>query len=216
MKTKYVYPILLVILVLAAATASPLISGCQSSKNETAEKDSREAEVTAVEDMRVRTAEDAPEIDAATYRLEVTGLVNSPLTLTYDEIRSLPAEKRLVDLPCVEGWSETARWKGPRLQEILDRAGAKENATTAVFYSPGGYSTSLAITDIGKTDPLLAYEVNGETLPPDQGFPVRLVVPDKLGYKWIKWVDRIELIEGDHEGYWEQRGYPNEADTEGR
>ena len=63
---------------------------------------------------------------------------------------------------------------------------------------------------------MLAYEVNGSVLPDDQGFPVRLVVPDRLGYKWIKWVTGIELARGEYSGYWESRGYDNDADASGR
>lgn len=164
--------------------------------------------------MRIRTAEDAPVINAAEYRLGVEGLVDNPISLSYEEIKAMPADERLVELPCVEGWSETGLWKGPRLTDVLGKAGIKEDASTVVFSSPGGYTTSLTIDDVNETDPLLAYEVNGEKLPRDLGFPVRLVVPDKLGYKWIKWVDKIELIEGDYEGYWEERGYSNDADAE--
>lgn len=162
----------------------------------------------------MRTAEDAPVIDADDYRLEVTGLVETPLSLSYKEIKAMPAEERRVELPCVEGWSETGLWKGAGLSDILDKAAVKDNATNVVFSSPGGYTTSLTTTDVKKTDPLLAYKVNGETLPGDLGFPVRLVVPGKLGYKWIKWVDKIEIIEGPYKGYWEKRGYSNEADAE--
>ena len=89
-------------------------------------------------------------------------------------------------------------------------------ADNVVFSSPGGYTTSLTIADIEESDPLLAYEVNGEILPKNQGYPVRLVVPDKLGYKWIKWVTGIEVIAGEYKGYWESRGYSNEADARGR
>jgi DMSO/TMAO reductase YedYZ molybdopterin-dependent catalytic subunit len=174
------------------------------------------AEVTPVDEMRVRTAESEPPIDLAGYRLNVTGMVQTPLSLTFDDIMSMEPQERLVDLPCVEGWTETGLWKGPRLSELLERAGIQEGADNVVFLSPGGYSTSLTLKDIEETDPLLAYGVNGETLPEDQGFPIRLVVPDRLGYKWIKWVDSIEVISGDYEGYWESRGYSNQADASNR
>jgi DMSO/TMAO reductase YedYZ molybdopterin-dependent catalytic subunit len=173
-------------------------------------------EVTPLDEMRVRTAEPDPIIDPAEYRISVSGLVDTPLTLTLDQIMGMEPQERLVDLPCVEGWTETALWKGARLSEVLEVAGVQEGANNVVFYSPGGYSTSLTLEDISETDPLLAYDVNGETLPHDQGFPVRLVVPDRLGYKWIKWVTGIEVISGEYEGYWESRGYSNEADASNR
>jgi DMSO/TMAO reductase YedYZ molybdopterin-dependent catalytic subunit len=174
------------------------------------------ADVTPTDQMRVRTAESQPKIDPVSYRLTVEGLVDTPLSLTLDDIKALPAEERYVKLPCVEGWTEAGVWKGPRLAAVLDRAGVKKEAENVVFTSPGGYTTSLTLADIKATDPLLAYGVNGDQLPEDQGYPVRLVVPDRLGYKWIKWVTGIKLIKGSYEGYWESRGYSNDADASGR
>lgn len=178
--------------------------------------DGSRAEVTPVDEMRVRTAEPAPFIDEADYRLRVTGLVEEEITLSLAEVTALPAEERLVELPCVEGWTERALWKGTRLMPLLERAGIGEEADSVVFSSPGGYTTSLTLQDIRESDPLLAYAVNGETLPREQGFPLRLVVPGKLGYKWIKWLTGIEVTSGEYRGYWESRGYSNEADATGR
>ncbi len=129
------------------------------------------AEVTPVDEMRVRTAEAETPIDLASYRLTVTGLVQTPLSISFDDIMSMEPQERLVDLPCVEGWTETGLWKGPRLSELLDRAGILEGADNVVFLSPGGYSTSLTLDDIAETDPLLAYGVNGGSLPAEQGWP---------------------------------------------
>jgi len=173
-------------------------------------------EVTPNDEMRVRTAEQDPVIDIDTYTLTVTGMVENPLTLTFDDILALPAEERLVDLPCVEGWTETALWKGTQLAPLLESAGVLEGADNVVFSSPGGYTTSLTLADIAETDPLLAYGSNGEMLPHEQGYPLKLVVPERLGYKWIKWVTTIEVISGEYEGYWESRGYSNEADASNR
>lgn len=173
-------------------------------------------DVTPTGDMRVRTAEGQPEIDIDEYRLEVAGLVERKLELSIVEVRQMEAAERPVELHCVEGWTEKAVWKGPTLRHLLARAGLEESADNVVFSSPGGYTTSLTLKEIGQTDPILAYEVNGETLPGEQGFPLRLVVPNKLGYKWIKWVTGIKVISGEYEGYWESRGYDNEADATSR
>lgn len=172
--------------------------------------------VTPVSQMRVRTAEDAPVIEASSYRLKVTGLVKNPITLSLDDLKSMGSEERYVKLPCVEGWTEAGLWKGTPLLAVLDKAGLKDNAKTVVFSSPGGYTTSLRLEDIRAVDPMLAYGVNHVDLPQDQGFPVRLVVPKRLGYKWIKWVTAIKVIEGDFQGYWESRGYDNKADASNR
>jgi DMSO/TMAO reductase YedYZ molybdopterin-dependent catalytic subunit len=116
----------------------------------------------------------------------------------------------------VEGWSDRGIWKGVKLTDVLSRAGVQGSARTVVFKSPGGYTTSLTTADVKKVDPILAYGVNGVRLPDEQGYPVRLVVPHKLGYKWIKWVTEIDLIKGSYSGYWESQGYSNSGDAGGR
>lgn len=173
-------------------------------------------EVTPTDKMGVRTAESEPKVDELAYRLEVSGLTGSKLSLSLNDIKAMKVEERFVKLPCVEGWTDQGIWKGVRLREVLDRAGLKEEARTIVFKSPNGYTTSLTVADVAKTDPILAYGVNNERLPDNQGYPIRLVVPDKLGYKWIKWVTAIEAIKGTYVGFWESRGYSNEADATGR
>lgn len=173
-------------------------------------------DVTPTAKLGVRTAEGQPKVDLATYRLKVSGLVGKTLSITFDQLKAMPSVERYVVLPCVEGWSDRGVWKGVKLSDVLARAGVKDTARTVVFKSPGGYSTSLTTTDAKAADPILAYGVNGVRLPDEQGYPLRLVVPHKLGYKWIKWVDEIELIKGTYEGYWESRGYSNSGDAGGR
>jgi len=173
-------------------------------------------DVTPTAKLGVRTAEGQPKVDLATYRLKVSGLVGKTLSITFDQLKAMPSVERYVVLPCVEGWSDRGVWKGVKLSDVLARAGVKDTARTVVFKSPGGYSTSLTTADAKAADPILAYGVNGVRLPDEQGYPLRLVVPHKLGYKWIKWVDEIELIKGTYEGYWESRGYSNSGDAGGR
>ena len=172
--------------------------------------------VTPTAKLHVRTAEGEPKIDLASYRLKVSGLVEIPLSLSFDDVKSMPSVERYVTLPCVEGWSDEGIWKGVRLADVLKKAGVRDSARTVVFKSPGGYTTLLTTADVTATDPVLAYGVNGGRLPDQQGYPLRLVVPHKLGYKWIKWVTEIDLIKGSYEGYWESRGYSNSADATGR
>ena len=179
--------------------------------NKNASSGDAKTAVTPTDKMRVRTAEGQPDIDLTRYRLSVEGLVDKPLSLSIDEIKALPAEVRYVKLPCVEGWTESGIWRGPKLSSLLESAGMKNGADNVVFSSPGGYTTSLTLSDIKATDPLLAYGVNGLKLPDEQGYPLRLVVPDRLGYKWIKWVTGIKVIKGPYQGYWESRGYSNDA-----
>ena len=158
------------------------------------------------------------EIDRDTYRLVVDGLVDSPLSLSYADLQALEQESWLMDLNCVEGWSFTAKWTGPSLSAILDDAGVKPEAVIAIFYSadvPDGY-TSLDVQYIRDNGILLALKLNDLTLPADRGFPLQLVAKQKFGYKWAKWVTRIELsADTDFRGFWEGQGYNNNADDQG-
>jgi len=203
--------------VVLIAIAAFLLAGCaQSAGTKVTVPGVGTKVVTPTKDLHVETAEGQPNIDINTYRLKVTGLVNNPLSLTFAQIKALPSQSRLVDLPCVEGWTDKAVWTGPSLADVLKQAGLKSNARTVIFKSPGGYSTSLTTADITATDPMLAYGVNGTRLPDEQGYPLRLVVPHRLGYKWCKWVVEIDVIQGTYQGYWESRGYSNDANAGGR
>lgn len=217
MERKVAYTLVaLIVLALIGLGIWNRASNKSSPTTSTVSEEGEEIQVTPADEMRVRTAEGDPVIDLNSWRLVVNGLVKTELSLSFEDIQLLDAEERDVELPCVEGWTERGLWKGPRLSEVLDRAGLAEGAETVVFSSPGGYTTSLTVADIEETDPLLAYQVNGGRLPDEQGFPLRLVVPDRLGYKWIKWVTGIEVIQGEYEGYWEGYGYSNEADASNR
>jgi DMSO/TMAO reductase YedYZ molybdopterin-dependent catalytic subunit len=156
-------------------------------------------------------------IDRATYRLVVDGLVEKPLSLSYDDLLAYPQESRLTDLNCVEGWNFTAKWTGPKLSSILDDAGVKPGVKTVIFHTTDvsdGY-TSLNLTYIRDQNIIIALKLNDVTLPPDRGFPFQVVAESKFGYKWAKWVNRIELSDQDFEGYWESVGYNNNGDING-
>jgi DMSO/TMAO reductase YedYZ molybdopterin-dependent catalytic subunit len=153
-------------------------------------------------------------IDNETYRLVITGLVDEELEYTYDEvINGFQAFKKVVTLHCVEGWSVTILWEGILLNDLMADAGVDPNATTLIFYAYDGYSTSLPLDYIIDNNILIAYKMNNVTLPPERGFPFQLVAESKWGYKWIKWITAIELSDNeDYRGYWELRGYSNNAD----
>lgn len=157
-------------------------------------------------------------IDEATYRLTIDGLVGRPLILTYADLLAYPQVSRLTDLDCVEGWDFTAKWTGPALSAILDDAGVKPEARIAIFHTadvPDGYG-SLDVGYIRDNDIIIALKDNDITLPPERGFPFQVVAMSKFGYKWAKWVTRIELSDNtDFRGYWESVGYNNNADVNG-
>jgi DMSO/TMAO reductase YedYZ molybdopterin-dependent catalytic subunit len=155
-------------------------------------------------------------VDIKAYKLKVEGLVTKPLRFTYDEVLARTAESRVVIIHCVEGWDVKVLWEGVPLAALLDEAGPKPSANTVIFRSADGYSTSLPLATIRKKDILLAFRMNGLTLPEARGFPFQVVAEDKWGYKWAKWVTTIELSDDPNfKGYWESRGYNNNGDHSG-
>lgn len=152
-------------------------------------------------------------VEIKSYKLSIEGLVIKPVELTYDEVLQLTPFERMITLHCVEGWDATILWKGVRLVDLIDQAGgAAETAKTVIFHSVDGYTTSLPWATVQKQDLILAYESNGLTLPAELGYPFIVVAENKLGYKWARWVDKIELsADENYKGFWEQRGYSNDA-----
>lgn len=157
-------------------------------------------------------------IDKDTYRLTVDGLVENPLTLTYNDLLSFPQISWLMDLNCVEGWNFTAKWTGPELNTIFNDARVKPDAKIVIFHTtdvPEGYS-SLDLSYIRDNNIIIALKLNDITLPQERGFPFQVVAKSKYGYKWAKWVTRIELSsDTSFRGYWESYGYNNNADITG-
>jgi DMSO/TMAO reductase YedYZ molybdopterin-dependent catalytic subunit len=152
-------------------------------------------------------------VDIKAYRLQITGLVHVPQTLTYQEVLRLPMVKRAITLYCVEGWNERLLFEGVRLANLLALAKPKKGVRFIIFYAADGYSSSLSSDYAIRHDIMLAAKINGRVLDAKRGFPFQVVAESKLGYKWVKWVTRIELSDKPYKGYWEQRGYDNEADV---
>jgi DMSO/TMAO reductase YedYZ molybdopterin-dependent catalytic subunit len=164
-------------------------------------------------DFRENSIKGPQYINKEEYNLQITGLVDSARTYTYDQIVSRPAFERVVTLNCVEGWSVTILWEGVVLRDLLAEAGIDSAANTVIFRAHDGYSTSFPLSYITENDIMMAYRMNGLTMPPERGFPFELVAEGKWGYKWIKWITEIELSDNDkYRGYWESRGYSNDGD----
>jgi len=157
-------------------------------------------------------------IDKNTYVLTVDGLVDSPLRLTYADLLALPQISKLMPLNCVEGWNFNAKWTGPSLVDIFTRAKVQTTAKIAIFHTtdvPEGYS-SLDLSYIDQRNIIIALKDNDITLPDDRGFPFQVVAESKYGYKWAKWITRIELSDNTNfRGYWESNGYNNNGDVGG-
>ncbi len=151
------------------------------------------------------------QINASDWTLVVNGTVDHPYTITYEELLSMPNKTVTATLRCVDGPSGRAEYTGVPLRYLLERAGVQEGSQKVVFRSPDGYSTDLRVKDAMLDDVLLAYSMNNETLPANQGYPAKLVVPEQWGYKWAKWVTNIEVVDTDYKGYWESRGWADDA-----
>ena len=152
------------------------------------------------------------EVDLSTYQLQLTGLVDKPVSYTYEQVLEKEKAQRLITLYCVEGWQATVLWEGVRINDLLVDAGIKDDATVVIFHCVDGYTTSMPLTVIKDKDMLLAYSANGVSLPASMGFPFIVVAEDRLGYKWARWVNKIELSNDEsYKGYWEKRGYSNDA-----
>jgi DMSO/TMAO reductase YedYZ molybdopterin-dependent catalytic subunit len=170
-------------------------------------------DLSSISNVRNNAIAGTQYIDNQTYRLNITGLVNNTLSLSYDDvIADFQAYKKVVTLNCVDGWSAKILWEGFLVQDLLDQAGVDPNATTVIFYASDGYSTALPIDYIKNNNILIAYKMNDLTLPPERGFPFQLVSESQWGYKWIKWITTIEVSnDSSYLGTWESRGYPNNA-----
>jgi DMSO/TMAO reductase YedYZ molybdopterin-dependent catalytic subunit len=154
-----------------------------------------------------------PGRSTSTYALHVQGLVDTPLRISYEELRAMPPTGLTRDFQCVTGWrvSEVA-WRGVRLADLLDRAGVQPGAKAVRFTSfDGAYTESLTLEQARRGDVLVAYELEGKPLSDAHGGPVRLYVAPMYGYKSLKWLDSIELVERVQRGYWERRGYDVDA-----
>lgn len=187
-----------------------LIVGCIGQQPETAVTD----EITPLEDFFVVDLGIKPDIDIEEWRLEVVGLVDNALMLTYEDVLGFPSVTQVTNLQCVmAGFEGTGEWTGVPLKTILKEAGYSASTLSVIFYAADEYSSSIPLEVALREDTILAYKMNGVTLPEEHGYPLRLVIPGKLGYKWVKWIVKVELVDYEYEGYWESRGYSNTADV---
>ena len=166
------------------------------------------------EEGPVRSALGEPIVELATFELEISGLVDSSYLLTWDDIQAFPAVYTDTMLMyCVEGWEVFGKWKGILVKDLLDKARVKTGGEYILFSSVDGYKTALSIAYLEKYNAMLAYEVNGAPLKVQNGFPLRLIAYGKLGYKWAKWVNKLEAVNQLQAGYWESFGYSERADV---
>jgi len=154
-----------------------------------------------------------PEFDPATWRLKIGGLVEKPLSLTYDELRALPHVQQVSTFHCVTGWTvENVHWGGVRLDDVLGPARPQASGRALRFVSMEvPYVDYLTVPQASLRDVMLAYEMDGKPLAREHGAPVRLVIPEMYGYKNVKWLQAIDVVPEAVNGYWEDLGYDRNA-----
>lgn len=167
--------------------------------------------VSAIEPdgLIVNTFRFTPTLDPEKFRLVVDGAVNNPLQLDLAAIYTLPLTSMVIRHVCVEGWAEIVQWGGVQLRELIRLAQPEAGVRYVYFESADGYYGSWDLASALHPQTLLAYQKNGAPLPIDNGAPLRLAAPIKLGYKQSKWVTRVTLTHQlmPRRGYWEDQGY---------
>ncbi|MBN3765874.1 molybdopterin-dependent oxidoreductase [Burkholderia sp. Ac-20365] len=151
--------------------------------------------------------DDVPEVDAAAYRLQIGGLAHGKRTWTLDELRALPQESQITRHICIEGWSAIGHWGGVRFSDFLRRVGADTSAKYVSLRCADNYWTSVDMPTALHAQTLLTLTYDGDVLPPKYGFPMKLRMPTKLGYKNPKHIVSIEITNQYPGGYWENQGY---------
>ena len=158
-------------------------------------------------------AGEVPDVDIATWTLAITGEVEEPVTLSFEELTALPATEVTSDIHCVTRWSRfDAHFKGVHWRELAKLCRPKPSARFAIAHAEHGFTANVPLAALEDEDALVVYAADGEPLTPEHGYPVRLFIPTKYFWKSAKWLTGIELSAVDRPGFWERYGYHNDAD----
>ena len=158
-----------------------------------------------------------PTVNGDTWHLSVSGDIEHPFSLNYKDLLALPTKQQYESMMCISNevggqYMSSALWEGISLADLLARGGAiKPGATKVVLYAVDDYSDSIHLSKALEPTTLLAFRMNGATLPQGHGFPLRLLVPGIYGMKHVKWINRIQVVNTDFQGYWQQRGWSDSA-----
>lgn len=154
-----------------------------------------------------------PSVDLKTWTFEVSGLVEQPLSISWDELLAIPQRTVRCDIHCVTTWSRfDNRFEGIPVQTLLQRAGVKADARFVLVSAEQGFTTNLPLSDLDRPDNLIALKHDGDWLTPEHGGPARLLVPHLYLWKSAKWVRGLTLLDQDVPGFWEQNGYHMHGD----
>ncbi len=158
-------------------------------------------------------AGDVPETDLGTWDFTVSGEVEQPITLTFEQLLALPASEVTTDIHCVTRWSRfDARFKGVHWRELAALCSPKASARFVVAEAEHGFTANVPLAALEDEHALLVYEADGAPLTPEHGWPLRLFIPTKYFWKSAKWLRGLELSAVDRPGFWERYGYHNDAD----
>jgi len=172
--------------------------------------------LSSLKDFNENAIKGTQRVDINEYTLEIVGLVQETKKFSYNEIiNNFEHYKKVATLDCVEGWLVKILWEGILVKDLIGKDNILPKAKIIIFHAYDGYTTSFPINYIVDKDILLAYKMNEVTLPAQRGFPFQLVAESKWGYKWIKWITKIEISDDEtFRGFWESRGYANEGDID--
>lgn len=158
-------------------------------------------------------SEGIPRFDPDTWRFRAYGQVEEEAEWTWDEFRALPSITVTTDFHCVTGWSKLENeWEGVPFRTVAERVRPLSSAEHCLVYAPSGYTANVPLDVLMDDDVVFAWSHGGEPLTKEHGGPMRLVVPKRYGWKSVKWANAVRFLERDVRGYWEERGYHNNAE----
>ncbi len=175
-------------------------------------------EITPNDEFYITTySDDVPSIDPRRFTLSVDGLVDRPYVLSLAELEAMKDRSEFVTLQCIGNpiggdAISNALWDGVSLKKIIERAGPRAGLVKTAFHAGDGYTDSIPYDLSMSEEVFLAFAMNGKPLPPVHGYPLRVIVPGIYGMKNVKWLSRIELVNYDFQGYWEKRGWSDNAE----
>lgn len=171
--------------------------------------------LSTIQELKETSLKGPQQFNLEGYRLKITGTVMDTLSLSYREIiDSNRIHRRTARLKCVEDWSARPEWEGVKVMDILNKAKIKPESRRVIFHGVDEYTTSLSLDYLKDNEIIMAYKVNGVKLPDSLGFPFQIVAEGKWGYKWAKWISRIEVTsDTTYQGFWESKSLDRNADT---